>query len=136
MARQPEIQYIRLYTQGSAARQLEMAPPDRKKPRTRLPKPRREKQMVIRLDPIALCGIVVAAVMLVLMVVGSLRLYRIQQETARMEKYVAALQLENQVLEYTYESGFDLEEIREIALSMGMIPKEDVPQITIRVPEG
>ena len=68
MARQPEVQYIRLYTQGSAARQLEMTPPERKKPKTKLPKPRRVKAQVISLDPLALCATVVAAVMLVTVV--------------------------------------------------------------------
>lgn len=135
MARQPEVQYIRLYTQGSAARQLDMTPPERRKPKTKLPKSRREKALVIRLDPVALAGIVVAAVMLMLLVVGCVHLYQIQQGNARLESYVESLTQENQALQQTYESSYDLEQVREIAVSLGMIPKEQTQQITIHVSE-
>ena len=135
MARQPEIQYIRMYTQGSAARQLEMTPPERKKPKTKLPKPRPEKVTVIRVDPIALCGILVAAVMLVLIVVGCVQLYDAQVRSARLESYVDQLSTQNQVLQDTYASSYDLLEVYEAAVALGMVPKDQVQQVTIHSPE-
>lgn len=134
MARQPEVQYIRLYTQGSSARQLEMTPPERRKPKTKLPKPRRVKAQVIRLDPLSLCAIMVAAVMLVLIVVGCVELYRAESYSEQLERYVDSLTVENKVLAQTYAEGYDLEEVREIALSLGLVPVEEVTHISISLP--
>ena len=134
MARQPEVQYIRLYTQGSSARQLEMTPPERKKPRTKLPKPRRVKARVIRLDPLALCATVVAAVMLVMIVVGCVALYQAEAYGEQMERDVDSLTVENQVLAQTYAEGYDLEEVRQIALSLGLVPVEEVTHISLELP--
>ena len=134
MARQPEVQYIRLYTQGSSARQLEMTRPERKKPRTKLPKPRQVKARVIRLDPLALCATVVAAVMLVMIVVGCVALYQAEAYGEQMERYVDSLTVENQVLAQTYAEGYDLEEVRQIALSLGLVPVEEVTHISLELP--
>lgn len=133
MARKTEIQYIRYYTDGSAARQLEISQPRKKKPA--LPKARKQKKRVIYLDPLAVGGIFVSAVMLVLMAVGSVRLYAAQQQAMQMERYVAALTAQNQVLSDTYESGYDLETVEEVALALGMIPADQAETITIRIPE-
>lgn len=134
MARQPEVQYIRLYTQGSSARQLEMAPPQRKRSKTKLPKPRRVKARVIRVDPLSLCAIAVAAVMLVMIAVGCVRLYRAEAYSTRLERYVDRLTVENQVLAQTYAEGYDLEEVRQTALALGMVPVEEVTHISIELP--
>lgn len=133
MARKTEIQYIRYYTDGSAARQLEIRPPRKK--RSSLPKVRKQKKRVIYVDPLAVGGIFVSAVMLVLMAVGSFQLYAVQQQASRMESYVAALTEQNQVLSDTYESGYDLETVEEVALALGMIPADQAQTITIRIPE-
>ena len=132
MARQPEIRYINAYVSGSTAYQLETDRPRRKK-QVKLPKPRQEKKTVIRLDPIAIAGIIVAAVLLVLLVVGLVRLQAAQSEALALEKYVSSLQERNQQLQDTYSSGYDLEEIREIALAMGMVPSSQIPHIQVEV---
>ena len=134
MARQPEVQYIRLYTQGSAARQLEMTPPERKKARTKLPKPRKVKAQVIALDPLAMCAVVVAAVMLVMIVVGCVELYKAETYSEQLSRYVDSLTVENQVLAQTYAEGYDLEQVREIALSLGLVPVEEVTHIPLELP--
>lgn len=131
MARQPEIQYIRYYTDGSAARKPEVRMPRKKK--SVLPKAHRQKKRVIYLDPLAVGGIFVSAVMLVLMLVGSIQLYNVQQYSERMEQYVAELSLENKTLSHTYESGYDLEAVEEVALALGMIPEDQAQTITIHV---
>ncbi len=134
MARQPEVQYIRLYTQGSAARQLEMTPPERRKPKTQLPKPKKVKAQVIRLDPLAMCATLVAVVMLVMIVVGCVELYQAETYSEQLSRYVDNLTVENQVLTQTYAEGYDLEEVREIALSLGLVPVEEVTHIPLELP--
>lgn len=132
MARQPEIRYIRFYTDGSAARQQERPQPVRHK--TSLPKVRRQKKQIVYVDPLAWAGIAISGVMLALMIMGSVQLYRVQQENARMERYVRSLENTNASLTYTYRSDLDLEEIRSYALSLGMIPQEEAKTIIIHVP--
>lgn len=133
MARKTEVRYIQYYTDGSAARQLEIRAPRKKKPA--MPKVRRQKKRVIYLDPLAVGGIFVSVVMLVLMAVGSVQLYTARQQAAQMERYVAVLTEQNRVLSDTYESGYDLETVEEVALALGMIPVDQAQTITIRVPE-
>lgn len=133
MARQPEIQYIRYYTDGSAARKPEVSMPRKKKPA--LPKARKQKKRVVYLDPLAVGGIIVSAVMLVLMLVGSIQLYNVRNYCAQMEQYVADLSVDNKTLSHTYENGYDLQTVEEVALAIGMIPQQEAQTITIHVPQ-
>ena len=132
MARQPEVQYINAYVSGSMAYQLNTIPV-RKKKKVNLPKPRREKKTVVRLDPVAICGIAMAAVLLVLLVVGFSRLQDARAEAAALESYVSDLREENKQLQDTYSAGYDLAEIEKIALAMGMVPSSQVPHISMDV---
>ena len=131
MARQPDIQYINAYVSGNIAYQMDVQPARKK--RVRLPKPKAKKQMVLHVDPVAVGGILVAAVMLVLLVVGFVRLQDARAEAVVLESYVQDLQAENQQLAQSYKEGYDLEEIRQIALAMGMIPASEAQTITISV---
>lgn len=132
MARYPEVRYIRYYTDGSAARELQMPAPRKKK--SKLPAVRRRKVRAFRVDPLALCGIVMAAVMLVMMILGSVQLYGLQKENARMEGYIADLSTDHAELLHKYNTGYDLEAVEQTALAMGMIPAEEATTITIQVP--
>ena len=134
MAKKTEIQYIRLYTEGSAARSVDFSPP-RKKSRTRLPKPRKERKLLIKVDPIAACGTVVACVMLVFMIVGVTQLWQTQREAKQLSQYVAQLQEQNTALQSSYQSGYDLEKIEDMALVLGLVPEEQVCHVTIQVEE-
>lgn len=131
MARQPEIRYINAYVSGTMAYQMEA--PERKKKQVKLPKMRRKKKTVIALDPVAIGGIVVAAAMLVLLLVGFVRLQDAREEVAQLQNYVSSLQQENATLQDTYASGYDLNEIEKIALAMGMVPSSEVTQISVSV---
>ena len=130
MARQPDVRYIRLYTDGSAARKME---PTFLKNTIRLPNAKRKKKLVLRIDPVAVLGVAVAAVMMVLMLVGVVQLSAAQKQEAVMAEYVQTLKTENEVLQNTYNSGYDLGEVEELALALGMVPKEQVQRISIRV---
>ena len=130
MARQPEIKYINAYVSGSMAYQLDI--PERKK-QVKLPKMRRQKKMVVALDPVAVGGIVVAVAMLVLLLVGVTRLQDARTEVVQLQNYVSYLQQENAELQDIYASGYDLEEIEKIALAMGMVPSSEVKHISVAV---
>lgn len=130
MARQNEICYINYYVSGSAAYQVEQKPVKQK---AKLPKMRRQKRIVVHVDPIATLGIFVACVMFVLMIAGAVRLSAVQKQAMQMSNYVSYLQQETAQLSATYEQGYDLEEIRRIAETRGMVPIENAQRVQIRV---
>lgn len=132
MARKSDIQYVQFYTDGSAARQFEPKPQQPKK-KLQQPRPRRRKKIVLYVDFIAVAGMLVASVMLLLMLTGMSGLTRINEEVSRLEAYVAELESENLELHKTYREGYDLEQIREQALEMGMIPAARATHVTIEL---
>lgn len=132
MARQPDVQYIRFYTDGSAARKVAPVAPLKT---IKLPKIKKHKRITLHIDPIAISGIVMAAVMLVLMLVGVTQLTNTRQELVSMQSYVQTLQEEKISLEVTYEQGYDLEAVEQTALALGLVPKEEVKHVSIRVPQ-
>lgn len=132
MARKVDIEYVRYYSAGSEARQLELNPQRRNSPRP-VRKPQAAKQQVIALDPIVVFGTLVAVCMLVMMVAGAVKLCAVQKQEQQMERYLMTLQQENEILEDTYHASFDLEQIREQALALGLVPMDQVQQISIQV---
>lgn len=137
MARQPDIQYVRFYTDGSVARKIELQP-EKKKNKVALPqrpRVRKEKKTVIHVDPISVFAVLVAGVMLIAMVVGMMQLGSINADADKMENYVAALQSENTQLRAEYESGYDLRDVEQKALEMGLVPIDQVEHVTIELPE-
>lgn len=134
MARQPDIQYVQFYTSGSAARKLEPV----KRPvknGVKLPKmrPRVDKRKVIRIDPMSVCAVCVAAVMLIAMAIGVMEYGQISQQADKMEQYSAQLSAENAQLRATYRSGYDLKDVEQKALDMGLVPESQLQHLTVKV---
>lgn len=132
MAWKPEVEYIRYYTDGSAARKPEFF---RRKPKTALPEEQEAPVREITVDPLAVFGIVAAVVLLALMISGMMTLRTEQMKLQQMEEYVASLETENRQLTGAYEAELDLTQIRQQALILGMIPIEEARHITISVAE-
>ncbi|MBE6934013.1 MAG: hypothetical protein E7462_03065 [Ruminococcaceae bacterium] len=135
MANQPQVRYINAYVSGNVAYQPEKKP--QRKQSAQLPKARRPKVLKIYVDVVALGGILAAAVLSVMLVVGLVQLSQAKAEEQMLTSHAATLQAENQQLLDTYTSSYDLEEIREIATAMGMVPIEEVPhlQVPVTVPQ-
>ena len=137
MARKAEVRYVNFYMAGSEALKFDPKPMvQQPKQEVKMPRPRRQKKIVLHVDPIAVAGIAVAFVMLIMMVVGMFQLGAAQKDAKRMGAYVEQLRAENAQLEQEYRAGYDPEEIRQIASAMGMIPKEEAQhiEITVEVP--
>ena len=66
MANRPEVQYINEYVSGTMAYQPARKP-SRRMHNVQLPKPRKKKQNVILIDPVAVVGIAVAVVLMVML---------------------------------------------------------------------
>ena len=122
--------YIQFYTAGSAAVKVEVQDENLWAP---LPEPKPAKKINIRLDPVSVIGFAVAVCMLICLTVGIMQLNDSRREVATLERYVAQLSAENYALEETYRSSFRLEEVREQAMEMGMVPAEERPATHIYV---
>ena len=131
MAQQLDVRYVSCYTQGSAARELAPVQPFKT---LRLPKVRKHKKRVWRVDPIALAGIVMSVFLVCSMISGIVELTQLRKEVVVMNTYVASLQAENDALTEEYRMGLDLEAVRVTARALGLVPREQVKHVTIEVP--
>ena len=125
-----DILYVNFYTDGSAARkpQAAISPVQpRKKPQNA----RRRKNLY--LDPVAVCSLMVAAVMLIMMAVGLNEFQNARAEAQAMEAYVAQLGVKNEELTQSYREKVNLDEIEQTALALGMVPKAQAQTVSIRV---
>ena len=133
MVKKPDIQYIdRFYVHGSEARVLELKPKKRII-KTVLPLSAPDKTIKIGVDPVAICGFLVAIALLVMMVVGTIQYVGICRRYQQMMDYVVSVQNENVELRENYRGKLDLDAIREQALELGMVPAADAQRITVRV---
>ena len=133
MARKPEIQYVRFYTDGSAARQMQVETPHKQK--AAYPRTKKQQGYVIYVDPLAVTGILLAVVMLVSMLVSGIQLAIAKQQLSDAMAHVTTLQQSNEQLRMTYEEGYDLEEVERSALALGMIPVSQVQTISVEIEE-
>ena len=133
MVRNPDIEYIdKFYVHGSEARIIAFAP-NKPKAKTILPKPVREKKITIEVDPLALCGIVVAMVMLVVMVAGLVDFKAAVEANQDMADRLDVIRDENIMLEYRYRNSYNAAEVEETAKALGMIPASEAPVIALNV---
>ena len=132
MAQRLDVQYIQYYTEGNAARKV--APEVQPFKTLRLPKLRKKKVTVLRIDPIAVLGIVVSALMLVLLAVGVVKFAGASREAAALQSYVRELEAENARLEEDFHKALDLEDVLRTADALGLVPVEQVEHITLELP--
>ena len=128
MAQQLDVRYVNYYCAGSSALKVTPAIPMET---VALPRKRKTKKLVLRVDPVACAGIVMAGIMLILMTIGFVQLNMVREEAAAMEAYVQTLQQENNKLSLEFESGYNLNEVREVALALGMVPEDQVRHISV-----
>lgn len=131
----PDIQYIsQFFVPGAEAQVIEFKPAKQKRERkTVLPIAVPEQKIEIRVDPIALCGIIVAVTMIILMAVGVSQYLTVCHQYEAMADQVIDLQNENLQLREEFKAGYDLEDIRTKALGIGMIPIEEATTVAISV---
>lgn len=133
MVQKPEIQYIgQFYVYGSEAREAALAQSQRKS-RYMLPEIRPRQEQRIYVDPVALCALVVAVMMLAALALGAVQISESWREYDAMEQYLMDLKKQNSQLEHEYREGFDLGEIESAALALGMIPATEAKVIGVKV---
>ncbi len=133
MALRADVRYVQYSVDGTAARKIqrqvvqqETAP---------VYKRRKAERKVIAVDPVALAGIILSAVVLVAMVFGLVQYQQNVRLSRQMSEYVQQLEQENVQLEQIYRDGYDLDEIRDIAVEAGMVPEDSVEKVVFSVEE-
>lgn len=132
MAQRLDVRYVRYYTDGSAAPKLAPLQPFKT---IKLPKIKSQKRRTIHVDPIATAGILMAAVMLVLLIVGAVELSAARKDAVQMQQYVQSLREENEELTSRYKATYTLEDVQKTADALGLVPKEQVTRITMQMPQ-
>ena len=133
MNQKPKIQYVgQFYVHGSEARQLQLQE-EKRQAKTKLPLARIKAIEKIYVDPVALVGIAVAVMMLVTMVLGAIQLKRDWDQYEQVAAYVSELKKENARMNHLYRSSYDLEDIKTKAVSMGMVPKNELQTMAVTV---
>ena len=130
MARKTTERYVRYYTFGSTAAKLDRTEQKAALPQYKTP----EKRKPIAVDPIALVGSAVAGLLAVLMLVGLAQVAHTSAQVQKLQTQVMTLELEQEQLRQKYEAGYDLEEVRAAAESMGMIPAEEAIPVRVELP--
>ena len=135
MARKADIQYVHhYYTAGTAAKKVAVKAERKKKPLPLfepLMMVEPDQKIVVKIDPLSVAATLVAAVLVVMMVVSLFQYSAAYQRNVELQKYVYTLSDENVRLQGKYQSGFDLAEIEEQALALGMIPIAEAQTIHI-----
>ena len=125
-----QVQYVHFNTFGNTARKIVSAPVEKK---AVLPKPVKAKRKVIYVDPVAFMSIVVAFCMVLTMTIGIFTFASARREATQMEAYVAQLATRNAELDEQYKSGYDIRQIEESALALGMVTRDQVQTFSIDV---
>lgn len=134
MTRKPEIEYVRYYSDGSAAKAVERRI-QKNQEKMVVPKRSPRRKASAQIDTIAVLGTAAALVMLVCMLAGVVRLTITENKIAQAQTSVQVLQEENERLQLVYQDSYDLNAVESAAVSMGMIPREQAQHMQIRLPQ-
>ena len=133
MDQKPVIQYVgQFYVYGS-----EVQARKKKEHKPVLPKaPRTGVQHCVYVDPVAVCGIAVAVLMLVVLAVGAFQLRAAMQQYNAQSEQLSAIKRENARLEHLYRTSLDLEAVQAQAEKLGMVPAEELEHRELVVTVG
>ena len=127
MAQKAEIQYGSQFSGYGS----DPAPVKKKKPFVF--KKKEVKIHIFHIDPIAVLGIATAVVLCAAMIFGGFHLNRMWREHVQMKNYLAQLQEEHAALERKFVATFNMDEVKTMADSFGLVPETDMETRYIRV---
>ncbi len=132
MAQRLDVKYVQYRTDGNAARKV--APVQAFKT-MKLPQVKKQSVPVIRIDPFALLGIALSVVMVVMLTVGIVQWCDARNDAQEMQTYTRYLERENAELTARYQESYDLAEVEQTALALGMIPRDQATHMTLKTGE-
>ena len=134
MANKPKIQYVgQFYVYGSEAKKVAQEEPRKVRKGYLPPLPDLNQERVIRLEPVAVVGIVMAMVLFVSIVTGALGIQSAWQEFRVAKNHLEQVQSQHHQVEARYEESYSLSDIKAVAENMGLVPVSQVKHITLLV---
>lgn len=129
MAQKTEIQYVgQFYVFGSEAPQPKAQP---KKAKVKRPELHLKRLQKVYVDPVALCGMLIAVVMLSFLIAGAYHLRDTRAAYDQMKAQLVELKRDNIKLNHEYHTSYNLEEIRAQAEKLGMVDAEEAERFTV-----
>ncbi len=132
MEQKPVIQYVgQFYVYGS-----EVKAPKKKKEEKKyvLPSPPKPaKEHFVYIDPVAVCGIVLAVVLLVSLVLGAIQLKSAMDDYNAETAVLSSIQRQNAVLEHRYRTSLDLEAVQTQAEKLGLVAQAEAEHRSVYV---
>ena len=124
-----ESRYIQFYTAGSTAQELVpvLRPQDQTEDR-----PRRKRQPILYIDPVAILGMVTAVVLTVCLLVAFGQYKQAKEQYEYVYSYNCTLKQEYKDLQKTYAKSYNKEEVRMEAVLMGYVPSSQLKHVTIK----
>ena len=83
------------------------------------------------MDPLSICAVTVACVMLVAMLIGMFRVGELTGRCQELDQYIDVLQEQRADLQRVYEESYDLHLVEQRARQMGLVPADEVQRIRI-----
>ena len=126
MAQKTEIQYVSQFYDCGSDR-------SRKKKQVRHFKKKEQKLHVVSIDPVALCGILSAAVLCAALIFGGIHLHLMWRDHVEVRDYLDQLKTQNAELQHAYRESYNLDEIKTMADSFGLTPESEMETRYVRV---
>ena len=128
MAQKTEIQYVSQFYDCGSDRERQ-----KKKKQARLLRKKEQKIHVISIDPVALCGIFSAVVLLAALVFGGIHLHFMWRDHMAVKDYLSQLKVQNAELQHSFSISYNLDDIKTMADSFGLQPEEEMETRYVRV---
>ena len=129
MAQKTEIQYVgQVYVFGREAPQPKAQP---KKSKVKRPELHLKRLQKVYVDPVALCGVLIAVVMLSFLIAGAYHLRDTRTAYDQMKAQLVDLKRDNLKRNHEYRTSYNLEEIRAQAEKLGMVDAEEAERFTV-----
>ena len=128
------IEYIqKFYSYGSEAKVIEFKPVNPQPEKPSVPKRAKEQVTTVCIDPIALCGMMVAVIMVLVVLASVIQYGVVSQDHGILENYVNTLREDSVLLQHQYNASYDLEGIASTARALGMIPIGEAQTLSMQV---
>ncbi len=92
------------------------------------------RKTTIFIDPLAALGTLVALGLMVCMVVGMFQVEQVNRQIQQVQTELSTLKSRQAILQAEYTRGYDLQEIYQAALDLGMVPMGEAEHRPVHIP--
>ena len=132
MEQKPVIQYVgQFYVYGSEVKAPKKKKEEKKHVLPSPPKP--AKEHCVYIDPVAVCGIALAVLLMVSLVLGAIQLKEAMDDYNAESEVLTSIQRQNAVLEHKYRTSLNLESVQTQAEKLGLVAEAEAEHRSVYV---